>query len=148
MHMHFSLTHCEIRTTQCSLIPKSKYVGKVISLPDIHVMEWFIRVYCALKLMHCCLILTNISFHIEISGSIYLIILDWRGFASVPSGRFHSVNEECSCPLWQWIFCTRTLRMPEACFRCVPLWPHMGETKEAPFSYPLTRRLLKWELHS
>lgn len=53
----------------------------------------------ALKLMHCCLILTNISFHMEISGSIYLIILDWRGFASDLSGRFHPVHEECSCPL-------------------------------------------------
>ena len=58
-------------------IPESKYGGKVSSL-DIHVMEKYIRVYCALKLEHCCLFLTNVQFHIGISRSIYLIILDWR----------------------------------------------------------------------
>lgn len=35
----------------------------------------------------------------EIPGSIYLVILDWRGFPSVLSGMFHPVHEECSGPL-------------------------------------------------
>lgn len=119
MHMHFSLSCCEIRTTQCSLIPKSKYVGKVISLLDVHVVEWYIRVYCALKLMHCCLFLTNMQFHMGMSGSIYLIIWDWRGFTSALNRRHCPTlpHGEWSYPLTcQWNFCTWALWMSYACF--------------------------------
>lgn len=69
MHMHFSLTLCEIRTTKCSVVPECKYVGKIISSLD---MKWYIRECCALELTHCYLFLTNIPFHTVILGSIYL----------------------------------------------------------------------------
>lgn len=106
MHMHFSLTLCEIRTTQCSVVPKSKYVRKVISSVDIHVMEWYIKAHGALKLMHSYQFLTNMPLHTGVSGSIYLFILDWLSQCPELEVWSHSWEVLLFSDTFQCDFCT------------------------------------------
>lgn len=79
--------------------------------------------------MHCCLFLTNMQFCMGLSGSIYLIILDWRGFISVLSGRYYPVHEKCSYPLIH-VSEISVLKHSEChmhIFPCVPSYAYMVE---------------------